>query len=200
MRLIYLHGLDSDSNAIKAQITDEFCRLNCPEIQVIRPDLNHSPDKVVALLQALIGDGADTVLVGSSLGGYFANLLSDMTAVPAIFLNPSIRPDLSFRRFLADNFDGAVLADDAVIYTTTGGWQIRFGDLAWFENHRLMVKNPNKIKVLLKLGDELLDAYATQDFYTDKGAFVLAQDGGDHRMSDYQAQVAQVIGWAKALL
>ncbi|MFB6348610.1 YqiA/YcfP family alpha/beta fold hydrolase [Moraxella sp. ZJ142] len=200
MRLIYLHGLDSDSNAIKAQITDEFCRHNYPEIQVIRPDLNQSPDEVVALLQALIGDGADTVLVGSSLGGYFANLLSDMTAVPAILLNPSIRPDLSFRRFLADNFDGAVLADDAVIYTTTGGWQIRFGDLAWFENHRLMVKNPNKIKVLLKLGDELLDAYATQDFYTDKGVFVLAQDGGDHRMSDYQNQVAQVIGWAKALL
>ena len=26
MRLIYLHGLDSDSNAIKAQITDAYCQ------------------------------------------------------------------------------------------------------------------------------------------------------------------------------
>ncbi len=201
MRLIYLHGLDSDSNAIKAQITDAYCQEYHPDITVIRPDLNRSPDEVVALLTQLIGDGVDTVLIGSSLGGYFANLLSDMTGVPAVLLNPSIRPDISFRRFLQDNFadDGQALQADKVIYTTTGGWQIVYGDLVWFDDHRLQVAYPDRLKVLLKLGDELLDAQATKDFYTQKCAEVLAQVGGDHRISDYDQQVATVIDWVNQL-
>ncbi|OOR93151.1 hypothetical protein B0181_00460 [Moraxella caviae] len=204
MRLIYLHGLDSDSNAIKAQIVSEYCANHAPHIEVIRPDLNRAPDDVVALLCTLIGENpADTVLMGSSLGGYFANLLSDDTGVPAVLLNPSIRPDLSFRRFLNENFAkqfaAGTLADDAVIYTTTGGWQIRFGDLAWLEKHRLQVKNPNKIKTFLRLGDELLDAFATQEFYSEKGACVCALAGGDHRISDFDEHVAQMVAWARAL-
>ena len=195
MKLIYLHGLDSDSNAIKAQITQAYCQAKHPNIEVVRPNLNRAPDEVVTLLQSLITDAQNTVLIGSSLGGYFANLLSDLTGVPAVLLNPSIRPDISFRRFLDQNFHGHALSDQAVIYTTTGGWQITYGDLAWFEQHRLAAKNPDLIKVLLKMGDELLDAQATYDFYDQKGVQVLAQAGGDHRISDYEAQVATVIDW-----
>lgn len=195
MKIIYLHGLDSNPNAIKATITAE--RAKELGIDTLRPDLNCPPDDVVAKILTLIQENPDCVLVGSSLGGYFATLLSDMTGTPAVLLNPSIRPDVSFRRFLSDNFDGQTLTDDTVIYTTTGGWHIRYGDLAWFEKHRLTVKNSNKIKVLLKMGDELLDAYATKDFYESRGADVIAQDGGDHRMSDYGEEVGVVLGWVQ---
>lgn len=197
MAIIYLHGLDSSPDAAKATITHTHAKEH--GITVIRPDLNCPPDEVVSKVAELIKNHPNAVLIGSSLGGYFATLISDMTGTPAILLNPSIRPDLSFRRFLQDNFDGHTLSDDGVIYTTTGGWQIRYGDLAWFDAHRLQVKNPSKISVLLKLGDELLDAAATHTFYQERGAFVLAQDGGDHVMSDYDEQVAMVLDWAMAL-
>lgn len=199
MKLIYLHGLDSDSNAIKAQIVDAYCRQYYPQINVIRPDLNRTPDEVVALLTDLIGDGKDTVLMGSSLGGYFANLMSDRLQVPAVLLNPSIRPDLSFRRFLNEHFTQADLTDDTVIYTTTGGWQIVYGDLAWLDAHRLQVNYPEKIRVFLQLADELLDAKATQVFYQSHGAFVSAMQGGDHRISDFEQHVAMVVDWAISL-
>lgn len=195
--IIYLHGLDSGVNANKAIITADYAKTL--GIDTIRPDLNVSPEEVVAKLTALIKENPNCVLVGSSLGGYFATLLSDMTGVPAVLLNPSIRPDVSFQRFLRDNYEGQNLADDAVIYTTTGGWQINYGDLAWFENHRLIAKNPSKIKVLLKMGDELLDSHATKAFFEQAGAGVLAQDGGDHRMSDYDSQVGQVLAWVGEL-
>lgn len=193
MTIIYLHGLDADPNANKAVITANHAK--ALGIDTLRPDLNCPPDEVVAKLLNLIKENPNAVLVGSSLGGYFATLLSDMTGTPCVLLNPSIRPDVSFRRFLSDNFDGQTLADDAVIYTTTGGWQICYGDLAWFERHRLQAKNPHKIKVLLKMGDELLDAHASRAFYEQAGADVLAQDGGDHRMSDYDEQAGRVVGW-----
>ena len=195
MTIIYLHGLDADPNANKAVITANHAK--ALGIDTLRPDLNCPPDDVVAKILALIQDNPNAVLVGSSLGGYFATLLSDMTGTPAVLLNPSIRPDLSFTRFLTDNFDGQTLADDAVIYTTTGGWQICYGDLAWFEKHRLTVKNADKIKVLLKMGDELLDAHATQAFFESCGADIVAQDGGDHRVSDYGEQVRLVLEWVK---
>ena len=195
MTIIYLHGLDADPNANKAVITANHAK--ALGIDTLRPDLNCPPDDVVAKILALLQDNPNAVLVGSSLGGYFATLLSDMTGTPAVLLNPSIRPDLSFTRFLTDNFDGQTLADDAVIYTTTGGWHIRYGDLAWFEKHRLTTKNPHKIKVLLKMGDELLDAHATKAFFESCGADIVAQDGGDHRVSDYGEQVRLVLEWVK---
>ena len=195
MTIIYLHGLDSDPNATKAVITADHAKVL--GIDTLRPDLNCPPDDVVAKILALIQDNPNAVLVGSSLGGYFATLLSDMTGTPAVLLNPSIRPDLSFTRFLTDNFNGQTLTDDAVIYTTTGGWQICYGDLAWFEKHRLTVKNADKIKVLLKMGDELLDAHATQAFFESCGADIVAQDGGDHRVSDYDEQVRLVLEWVR---
>lgn len=197
MTIIYLHGLDSDPNASKAIITAEYA--TTLGMDTIRPDLNCPPDETVAKILSLINDHPNAVLVGSSLGGYFATLLSDMTGTPCVLLNPSIRPDVSFRRFLSDNFDGQTLTDDTTIYTTVKGWPIKFGDLAWFERHRLQAKNPSKIKVLLKMGDELLDAHATQTFYEKAGADVLAQDGGDHRISDYDDQVGQVVAWVQAL-
>lgn len=199
MHLIYLHGLDSDSNAMKAQIVSAFCAKHYPQIQVSRPDLNRTPDEVVMLLENLIGDGKDTVLMGSSLGGYFANLMSDRLQVPAVLLNPSIRPDLSFRRFLNEHFAQADLTDDTVIYTTTGGWQICYGDLAWFEKHRLQATACDKLSVFLCLGDELLDATASQAFYQQKEVNVLAIEGGDHRISDFEQHVQTVIEMALAL-
>lgn len=195
MTIIYLHGLDADPNANKAVITANHAK--ALGIDTLRPDLNCPPDDVVAKILALIQDNPNAVLVGSSLGGYFATLLSDMTGTPAVLLNPSIRPDLSFTRFLTDNFNGQTLTDDTVIYTTTGGWHIRYGDLAWFEKHRLTTKNPHKIKVLLKMGDELLDAHATKAFFESCGADIVAQDGGDHRVSDYGEQVRLVLEWVK---
>ena len=195
MTIIYLHGLDADPNANKAVITANHAK--ALGIDTLRPDLNCPPDDVVAKILALLQDNPNAVLVGSSLGGYFATLLSDMTGTPAVLLNPSIRPDLSFTRFLTDNFNGQTLTDDTVIYTTTGGWQICYGDLAWFEKHRLTVKNADKIKVLLKMGDELLDAHATQAFFESCGADIVAQDGGDHRMSDYGEEVRLVLEWVR---
>ncbi|WP_294035638.1 YqiA/YcfP family alpha/beta fold hydrolase [uncultured Moraxella sp.] len=202
MRLIYLHGLDSDSNAIKAQVVDAYCQTHHPDITVIRPDLNRTPDEVVVLLTKLIGDGADTVLMGSSLGGYFATLMSDRTGVPAVLLNPSIRPDISFRRFLQDNFSNdksQALQANTVIYTTTGGWQIVYGDLAWLENHRLQAVFGERIKVFLQMGDELLDAKASQAFFGQAGSEVLAMAGGDHRISDFNHHVKTVVDFAIGL-
>lgn len=195
MKLIYLHGLDSSPTATKAQITKAYGRQN--GIPVTCPDLNIPPDEVIKKVLDLLTP--DTVLIGSSLGGYFANLISDSHGVPAVLLNPSNRPDMSLQRFL-DGRPNQTYQDDTVIYSTEGKWDIVYGDLAWFRQHSLRVVHPHKIGVLLKLGDELLDATLSERFYSDKGATVISQSGGDHLMSDYDQQVGRVFDLAQSLL
>ena len=198
MHIIYLHGLDSNPDATKAVITSDAAKIH--NIQTHRPNLTCAPEQALAKILQLIQNYPNSVLIGSSLGGYFASLVSDITGRPAILLNPSIRPDLSFQRFLADNFHLKTLNPDSVIYTTVYGWQILYQDLSWFKKHPIQVNYPNKIKVLLKMADELLPSEKTAQFFLAKGAEVFCQEGGDHRFSDYDVQVDTVVNLVKQLL
>lgn len=64
-------------------------------------------------------------LSGSSLGGYFASLVSNETGCPAVLLNPSAKPHVSLQRFVNDTVIDSIACDDnndTVIYHATGGW------------------------------------------------------------------------------
>lgn len=195
MHIVYLHGLDSSPNATKARLTQAFA--NKQKVRVSIPNLNVTPEAVIATVGSLVD--TDTVLIGSSLGGYFTNLLSDLMGVPAILLNPSIRPDVSFRRFLM-GLDPQALQADSVVYRTTGGLNIVYGDLAWFCDHRLQVKHPNQLAVFLSMDDALLDAKQTQAFYEKHGVPVFGKPTGGHAMSDYAERLEDIFANAHHLL
>ncbi|MGP5059712.1 YqiA/YcfP family alpha/beta fold hydrolase [Psychrobacter celer] len=197
MNIIYIHGLDSDANSIKGSLLEEYCRQYDPDIKVLRPDLNKTPDQVFDQMLSLIDSVAsknshdqNTVLVGSSLGGYFATLLSNHTGCPALLLNPSIQPHQTLQRFkhsTETEDDGAKDEASKVLYTTLGGWRITNADLRWFACHQLSSLNyPKKVVALIKEGDELLNSSLSANFYREQGATVNMQKGGDHRFSDFK--------------
>ena len=207
MNLIYIHGLDSDANSTKGLLLDEYCQQHHPDISVHRPDLNQPPqvvfDKLVHLVEEL-GKGSKVVLVGSSLGGYFATLVSNQTGCPALLINPSTQPHITLQRF--DDDKGAADAlktdsyQDRVLHTTDGGWALTKADLQWFTRHTLStVENPSDVEVMIKKGDELLDANLSAAFYRQQGATVTLQAGGDHRFSDFEAHLPQVLKIIKQL-
>lgn len=207
MNLIYIHGLDSDANSTKGLLLDEYCQQHHPDISVHRPDLNQPPqavfDKLVHLVEEL-GRGSKVVLVGSSLGGYFATLVSNQTGCPALLINPSTQPHITLQRFDADksvaDAPKAVSHQNKVLHTTDGGWAITKSDLQWFKRHQLLtVENPSEVIVMLKKGDELLDANLSAAFYKHQGATVIAQEGGDHRFSDFAEHLPEVIEILKQL-
>lgn len=208
MNLIYIHGLDSDANSTKGLLLEKYCQQYHPDINVLRPDLNKSPAQVREQLLSLVDglsnsqdeqtESSNTVLVGSSLGGYFSTLISNQIGCPALLLNPSIQPHITLQRF-SDNSvsvqdsDGKS-SDNKVLHTTAGGWHITPSDLQWFADHQIsQVTYPNKVAVLLKEGDELLNSELSQTFYQGQGAAVTMQAGGDHRFSDFGEQLPMVI-------
>ena len=207
MNLIYIHGLDSDANSTKGLLLDEYCQQHHPDISVHRPDLNQPPqvvfDKLVHLVEEL-GKGSKVVLVGSSLGGYFATLVSNQTGCPALLINPSTQPHITLQRFDADKSAADALKTDSnqnkVLHTTDGGWALTKADLQWFTRHTLStVENPSDVEVMIKKGDELLDANLSAAFYRQQGATVTLQAGGDHRFSDFEAHLPQLLEILKQL-
>lgn len=220
MNLIYIHGLDSNANSTKGVLLEKYCQRHHSDINVLRPDLNKSPAQVCEQLLSLIEELdnnagrksankqtelSNTVLIGSSLGGYFATLISNQIGCPALLLNPSTQPHVTLQRFShesesnQDNLDES--SDNKTLYTTAGGWHITPADLQWFTDHQLLSVNyPDKVTVLLKEVDELLDSELSRAFYLSQGATVTVQAGGDHRFSDFDEQLPMVMSILKSLV
>ena len=212
MNLIYIHGLDSDANSTKGLLLETYCQQYHPDISVLRPDLNQSPEQVFKYLVSLVENAnndknkntedappysSNTVLIGSSLGGYFSTLVSNHTGCPALLLNPSTQPHITLQRFADESVSTdsgkEALSEDHVLHSTAGGWDITNADLQWFADHQLSVVNhPDRVAVLLKEGDELLNPELAKTFYQEQGAKVTVQAGGDHRFSDFDEQLPMV--------
>lgn len=212
MNLIYIHGLDSDANSTKGRLLEEYCQQYYPDITVLRPDLNQSPDQVFEHILSLIKNATNknqsiegapfasnnTVLIGSSLGGYFSTLISNHTGCPALLLNPSTQPHITLQRFANEAMSASsnkdTSSDDYVLHSTAGGWDITNADLQWFADHQLSaVNHPDNVAVLIKEGDELLNPELAKTFYQTQGAMVTVQSGGDHRFSDFGEQLPMVL-------
>nr|WP_227697779.1 YqiA/YcfP family alpha/beta fold hydrolase [Psychrobacter cibarius] len=211
--MIYIHGLDSDANSTKGVLLEKYCQHHHPDINVLRPDLNKSPqdvfDKLISLVEEW-GSDSKVVFVGSSLGGYFSTLVSNHKGCAALLLNPSTQPHVTLQRFAHDlllNNDSNEgqgedkLPKNQILYTTAGGWDITSADLQWFADHQLSeVHYPKKIAVFIKEGDELLNPELSKAFYQQQGSAVTLQIGGDHRFSDFAEQLPKIIEQLRRLL
>lgn len=214
MNIVYIHGLDSDTNSTKGVLLEHYCQQHHPDITVFRPDLNKPPSEVFSQLISLVAKLqsesvqknddttsntlSKTVLVGSSLGGYFSTLIGNHTGCPVLLLNPSTQPHITLQRFSSQAIYNNIVENkklsSQVMHTTAGGWTIMESDLQWFSDHPLLsVKYPKKVAVWIKEGDELLNPHVSAEFYQQQGATVTLQTGGDHRFSDFDQQLPMVI-------
>lgn len=198
MQIVYIHGLDSDSNAEKGQLLADYCAKHFPQIKVVIPDLNLSPQQAIKKLQDYIAEDPDTGLVGSSLGGFYATMMSNLTGNRVVLLNPSTDVGNSLKRFFPKDFDA--LPEDYVGHTTVGGWDIRKSDIEWFIDHRpSCVTYPDKVLLIVKMGDELLDYQQAVDYYSQTQAgqngqcHIIIEEGGEHQMKDFNTKLAQVV-------
>ncbi len=199
MQIVYIHGLDSNSNAEKAQKLKDFCAKNFPQIKVVAPDLNRSPNESIALIQQIIAKDPNTGLVGSSLGGFYGNILANLTGKKTVLLNPSVHSGTSLKRFFGEDFDG--LPDDYIGHVTPDGWHISKKDIEWLvANRPEQSLNPQNLLVILKKGDELLNFQDAVNYFSQSTleksnaqSHIIVEEGGDHRMSDFETKLPQII-------
>ena len=142
--------------------------------------MNHGPTETIAQLHALI-DGYDTdhlVLMGSSLGGYYATYLSEFYQAPAVLINPAIRPYELWESHLGENRN--YHSDEVHVVTRAHIEELRKIDVTSLST----VKN---FKVFLQKGDETLDyRQALEKFGA--GQCVVHEDGS-HSYDDFEQEI-----------
>lgn len=88
LKVLFLHGLDSSKESTKFETIDsknKYC------INVDYRNLNFQT--VSEFYQEIINKIKPEILVGHSLGGYWALKMSALFQIPAIIANPSLKPN-----------------------------------------------------------------------------------------------------------
>jgi len=185
--LVYLHGFRSSPRSSKAVMTGEAIKALSSAANPIEwycPQLLASPKESMDMVTAHIEQSkADRIVViGSSLGGFYANHLAEKYACKAVALNPAVRA----ARELAPHV-GMMTAYDS---DEPFDFRPEYID----ELKALQVEaitNPGRYFLIAAKGDELLDWREMVDFYF--GAKQLVLEGSDHGIADYAEHLPKVL-------
>lgn len=187
MNIVYLHGFQSNSNSVKGQILRRHCA-DLNGVHVHLPDLNMPPLQVMQQMSELIEGLDNVVLVGSSLGGFYATQLMARHHIPAVLINPAVYPWQLFRDLFGET---------ALPYQLTETWCLDDAQLNQMQALAVSkVENADQLLVLLQQGDETLDYRDAADFYSAAQAgmaMLITEVGGTHGMDDFAEKIPMLL-------
>lgn len=163
MNILYLHGFASAFDAFneKVKLLESFGK-------VFGIDLDYTKDFNIIeknIIDYVLENKIDLV-VGTSLGAYYSNIIANKIQIPFIAFNPVTNPKEILRKFIGDfvDFSGNKkhLSADAI------------------ESYSSNFLSSGTGLILLDIGDELLDSLKTQKEYSESFK-VVAFEGGTHR-------------------
>lgn len=168
---LYLHGFNSSPQSLKARETADWLRQHAPDSRFHCPALSVHP--ALALQQAhdlIAGLPADTLLIGSSLGGFYAAWLAQQMDRRAVLINPAIEPHLDLAR----------LPREQTNPYSGEHYRLDDADMAALLAHRLQRPDPERFWVVLGSADEVLDWRSAARHFP--GSRLTVYNGDDHRL------------------
>ncbi|CAA6805082.1 MAG: Putative esterase, FIGfam005057 [uncultured Sulfurovum sp.] len=173
--ILYLHGFASCGVGNKSTTLKKYFGEN----NVLCPDLDPSPNKAIESIETLLEDLDDVLLIGSSLGGFYATYLAEKFGLKAVLINPSTQPWKTLVSYV--------------------GMQKRFCDNVPFDFKEkylealipLAVEPKNgQYLLLLQSADEVLDYTKAQSLYNKHR--VVIEVGGNHRFENIDDYLSMI--------
>ena len=189
--LVYLHGMNSSPDSVKAQAVVRYATAHHSDILSIVPKLSNWPKKSSEMIFEQIiafAESHPVYIVGSSLGGYFATWLretllevSPRACIKMVLINPAVRPYRLFQNYLG--LQSNDYTKETYELTMEHVWQIE-----GLETDKL--SQPERALVLLQTGDEILDYRQAVDKY--KECVVEVKEGGSHAYEEFEKVLPRI--------
>lgn len=185
--IVYLHGFNSSPDSKKTSALKRYldsigqgARYHCPK-------LSHRPAEAMADVEALISRLGDVGLIGSSLGGFYANDLAEKFGCKAVLVNPAVRADLLLAPYIGPQTN--MYTGETYAFTVD-----HVAELA-----ALVPAKPLSVALywlLVETGDETLDYRQAVAHYAGVRQTVIA--GGDHGFQSWDRLLPEVVEWLTA--
>jgi predicted esterase YcpF (UPF0227 family) len=194
--ILYLHGFRSSPQSFKATLLAQAMQDRGLADAWLCPQLPASPAQAMALADRLIrkalpgGTGrtqAELVVIGSSLGGYYATCLAEHWQCRAVLLNPVVHA----ARDLATQVGEHTLYHGGGPFTFLPEYVDELADMAVERP-----AHPERYYLLAATGDEVLDWREMTDWF--RGCRQHVIEGSDHGISDFPAYLPEVLEFALA--
>jgi predicted esterase YcpF (UPF0227 family) len=183
--VLYLHGFRSSPSSFKARRLQRWLAERRPEVHWWCPQLPPSPYEALALVEHGTAGwpGAGTVVLGSSLGGFYATVLAQRHGWPAVVINPAVDP----ARDLA-----ACIGELTAFHDPQLSFEFRAEHVEQLQAlQSTALRHPERLMAVIAKGDELLDWREMRQRYA--GAKLRLVEGSDHALSDFEAHLGEIL-------
>jgi len=183
--ILYIHGFNSSPLSHKAsQLIALMERLGLAA-QLRVPALHHHPRQAMVQLETAIAELGRPLLVGSSLGGYYATCLAERHGLKALLVNPAVAPHRMFDGHLGPQQN----------FYSGETWELTLDHVtALAELEVPAPQDPQRFQVWLQTADETLDYRAAQQYY--RACALRIQAGGDHSFQGFAGQLPALLSFA----
>nr|WP_228579331.1 YqiA/YcfP family alpha/beta fold hydrolase [Halomonas sp.] len=179
--VLYLHGFNSGYGSPKAALMRAAC--HALSLPCETPQLPHRPAAALQRAESLLaGLGKHPLLVGSSMGGFLATCLAERHGLPAVLINPAVRPARLVSEWVGESFANEHTGERFTIE------RAHREELDALTPQRV---SPERYLLLLGSADETLDP--ADAFVLYHGARTVLHPGGDHVFSALEAYLPAIL-------
>ncbi len=184
--ILYLHGFRSGPESFKAQALKRHMAARGLADRLWCGQLPPQPSAAAVLIERkIVSSPRPPTLIGSSLGGFYATVMTERHGLRAAVVNPAVPKFLSPEPFIGTHRH---------LYTNE---PFEFGQrdidqLAALDIDALT--HPENFWLLVETGDEVLDYRHAKAFYA--GARQTLLDGGSHAFTQWEAYLEPLLAFA----
>ena len=179
LKYVYIHGFNSayDPASVKVQALQQIGEVT----GVTYNSFNTYPSIFDDLLAQI--PQRDVVLVGTSLGGFWAAEMARHLGLLSVIINPAIEPRVSLRKYVGQSLMNYV----------TGATSMLTMDVV--ESYQVAITRATTFLplVLLDMGDEIIDAHATHSAL--EGFPMICWDVGSHRFEHMDEAIQHIAAY-----